>query len=419
MTTSTTKPLTFLVGLALTIGLVLSACGSSDDGANQPVADAGAEDAAPELEPAEAEAEAETEAAGEPASEPEPDPGPEPSVEEDVAGDGAEAVVSVVDSAYLDSYSLMDEAFGTMVTVTVADGTRTIVTNALPDHETGEFPNAGNPNTITEQDLTWAFPTEALFTGDATGVRTSGVAVNGVKFEPGTAETVTCDSGETFRIEALQDVYDLGFDFNNAHVQPGGEYHYHGISALLVDAYDTDDDLVHIGFAADGYLMYYSKSGSYDSSFVLTDVARSGSGCVASGPGGTEVDIAGTAPDGTYTSDFEFVDGAGDLDSCNGTTVDGQYVYIVTDTFPYVSRCLNGDVSGSGDVGGGGAGGAAPGGGGAPAGPDFSDAAAELGVSEEALLDALGEPPFDLDAAADVLGVTAAQLEAVLPPPPG
>lgn len=411
---TTAHPLTVLAGLTLTIGLLISACGSSDDAGDQALA----EDPTPAAEPVAEEAEPTPTAQPDQATATEPEP-----LDEAADPEASEAVVvtSVVDSAYLESYSLMDEEFGTMVTVTVGDGVRTIVTNALPDHETGEFPNAGNPNVITEQDLTWAFPTEAVFTGAATGVRTSGVAVNGVKFEPGTGESVTCDSGENYRIEALQDIYDLGLDFNNAHVQPTGEYHYHGISALLVAASETDDDLVHIGFAADGYLMYYSKSGAYDSSYVMHDESRSGTGCIASGPDGTEIDLDGSAPDGTYTSDFTYVDGAGDLDSCNGTTIDGQYVYVVTDTFPYVTRCLNGDVSDSGNIGGGGAGGqgAAPDGGGAPAGPDLGDAAAELGVAEEVLLEALGEPPFDLDAAADALGVTAAELEAVLPSPPG
>jgi hypothetical protein len=78
-----------------------------------------------------------------------------------------------------------------------------------------------------------------------------GVAVNGVKFEPETAETVACASGESYRVEALQDTDDLGFDFNNAHVQPTGEYHYHGVSQLLAEAADSGDDLVHVGFAAD------------------------------------------------------------------------------------------------------------------------------------------------------------------------
>lgn len=263
----------------------------------------------------------------------------------DEEGDeGSAAVATDQRSDHLGSYVLVDEDFGTMTTVTVDEQTRIIETNALPDHETGDFPNGGNPNTITAQDLTWEFPTVAVFTGDATGVRTSGVAVNGVKFEPGTAESATCETGESYRIEALQDVYDLGFDFNNAHVQPGGEYHYHGISELLVGAYESDDDLVHVGFAADGFLMYYSKSGAFDPGYELSGGARTGTGCLASGPNGVAFDIDGTTPDGTYTSDWVFT-GTGDLDECNGTTIDGEYAYIVTDTYPFVSRCLNGEVT--------------------------------------------------------------------------
>ena len=52
----------------------------------------------------------------------------------------------------------MDEEFGTMTTVTVDGDTRTIVSNALPDHETGEFPNDGNPNTISAQDCLLRVP---------------------------------------------------------------------------------------------------------------------------------------------------------------------------------------------------------------------------------------------------------------------
>jgi hypothetical protein len=289
---------------------------------------------------------------------------------------GGESVPSSGDdSGYLGSYSLVDEEFGTMVTVTVDGDTRTIETNALPDHETGEFPNGGNPNTISAQDLTWEFPTTATWTGDATTTRTTGVAVNGVKFEPGTGESVSCGSGETYRIEAIQEVYNLGLDFNNAHVQPGGEYHYHGISELLVDAYDADDDLVLVGFAADGYLMYYSKSGAYDPSYSLTTEPRTGTGCVASGPSGDSVELDGTEADGTYTSDWVYDPASGDLDECNGITIDGQYAYIVTDAYPYVARCLNGEAAtgaGAGGPPGGGSQGAAPGagaGGGRPGGP--------------------------------------------------
>ncbi|MEM9561156.1 MAG: YHYH protein [Actinomycetota bacterium] len=406
--------------------LVAAACGSSDDSTDT---GGSGETAAANTETG-GEADSTGDADQDDAGDADASGDDDASGEDDASGGDAaadtEPVASLTDSGYVDEYTLVDEGFGTMTTVTIDGGTRTIETNALPDHDTGEFPNAGNPNAITAQDLTWEFPVEAAFTGSATEVRTTGVAVNGVKFEPGTAETVTCSSGETYRIEALQELYDLGLDFNNAHVQPTGEYHYHGISELLVDAYDDDQDLVHIGFAADGYLMYYSKSGAYESSYVLSDGERAGTGCVASGPAGNaEFDLVGTSPDGTYTNDFVYTDGAGDLDACNGTTIDGQYAYIVTDAYPYVSRCLNGEVSGAGVGGppaGGGDEGAAPGQGGPGQGggaPDLSEAAATLGVSEDELLAILPGPGEDLSEAAATLGVTVEELMSLLPAPGG
>jgi hypothetical protein len=177
-------------------------------------------------------------------------------------------------------------------------------------------------------------------TGAATDVRVAGVAVNGVKFEPGTAETVSCQSGETYRVEAIQSLFDLGLDVNNGHVQPTGEYHYHGASPALIDAAASGGDLALIGFAADGYLMYYSTSGTYRSSYQLSTNARTGTGCRISLPGGDTFDLAGTIPDGTYTSDWVYLPGSGDLDACNGTTIAGRYAYVVTDAYPYVHRCV-------------------------------------------------------------------------------
>jgi len=187
------------------------------------------------------------------------------------ADDGAGAISS---GDFLSNYVLEDVSFGTITTVTLTDTERQIETNALPNHETGEFPNPNNPNAISEQDNIWTFPLEGTYTGQAQNVKVTGVALNGVKFDPNTAERVYCESGETYNLEALQDVSDLGLDFNNAHVQPGGEYHYHGVSSLLVNIYDQGDDLVHVGFAADGNLIYYSKSGAYESSYRLLDGER-------------------------------------------------------------------------------------------------------------------------------------------------
>lgn len=257
-------------------------------------------------------------------------------------------------SKYKGNYTLEDEKYGTLTTVVVNDDSRTITTNALPNHETGEFPNSGNPNTITAQDSTRVYPINPNNTGIATSVREPGVAINGVKFEPGTAETATCSTGEVYSIEAIQDITDLGLDFNNAHVQPNGEYHYHGISALLVDIYDSGEDLVHIGFAADGHLIYYSKTNAYKSSYRLGNGERSGSNCTYSipGPSGGGTLVFDKRKDGSLTQDWDYDTTYGNLDECNGTTINGEYLYLVTNEFPYVSRCLMGSFTETAPSGG-------------------------------------------------------------------
>ncbi len=317
-------------------------------------------------------------------------------------------------SAFLGSYTFSDDQFGTKVTVDANESVRSIISNALPNHATGTFPNSGNPNTISEQNTNYEFPTEPVFTGASIEVLTTGVAINGVKFEPGTAESVRCDSGEFYRIEALQKTYNLGLDLNNAHVQPTGEYHYHGVSQLLVDAFSTETDLIHLGFAADGYLIYYSKSGAYESGYELKKTPREGTGCSATGPaGGDRVAIQGTLPDGTYTSDWIHINTDGKLDSCNGVTVNGEYLYLMTDTFPYIPRCLNGQFNASTKPAGPPLG--PPPGSGQP--PDLTSVADALGIDLNDLISALGPPPPDLEAAAIKLNVPLSELQSLMPRP--
>ncbi|WP_287279308.1 MULTISPECIES: YHYH protein [unclassified Okeania] len=38
--------------------------------------------------------------------------------------------------------------------------------------------------------------------------------------------------------------------------------------------------------------------------------------------------------DGTYREDYEYVAELGDLDECNGMTINGVYGYFVTDSYP-------------------------------------------------------------------------------------
>jgi len=320
-----------------------------------------------------------------------------------------------ISATYLSDYEISDPVFGTETTVTVSNDVRTITTNALPDHQTGVFPNSGNPNTISAQSAIYEYTTDPVYTGIAREVGVPGVAVNGVKFEPGTAESVSCATGETYRVEGLQNTFSLGMDFNNAHVQPTGAYHYHGLSDLLAETHNSStSELIHVGFAADGHLIYISTTNEYASSYRLSGTLRTGSNCqVSLGPGqGPDVAVGGTIPDGTYTSDWEYVEGYGGLDDCNGTSINGQYAYVITDEFPYISRCLKGEFTEIRRRGPTGPQDGQPTQ--SPGHPNLAAAAAQLGVTEENLRTALGPPPPDHDAAALQLGVDVQDLRSAL-----
>ena len=252
------------------------------------------------------------------------------------------------DGDYTGSYTISDDTYGTEVKVIVQWNTRTITSNALPNHEVGEFPRAGNPNTISAQDKNWELTTNPTYTGNETWMRESGVAYNGVKFELETAEGVSCSSGETYRIEAQQTAFNLGLDMNLAHVQPTGEYHYHGVSDLLIDTLEWDN-LVHVWYANDWFPIYYSKEQSYTPSYSLKTESREGTSCTYAARETVDVVIDGTTPDGTYDLDWEYTEGLGNLDACNGATVNGEYMYFLTENFPFGPRCSNGEVTAQGN----------------------------------------------------------------------
>ena len=45
--------------------------------------------------------------------------------------------------------------------------------------------------------------------------------------------------------------------------------------------------------------------------------------------------------------DYEFIESLGDLDECNGMTVDDVYGYYITDNYPYVVGCFSGSPDSS------------------------------------------------------------------------
>lgn len=221
------------------------------------------------------------------------------------------------------------------VNVTSTSTDISIYSDGLPDHETGEFPNSGNSNSISEQDIERTFTRNPQLANSSTSGKgyEFGIAINGILFEPLTGEFWNNDRNSGWNLEWSTN--DLGFDFNNAHVQPDGTYHYHGNPTSLLAAIDGNTQTL-LGYAADGFPIYVEN---LESSYQLK------SGTRPDGPGGTY--------DGTYVEDYEYIEGLGDLDECNGiygTTPEypeGIYHYVLTETFPIISRCFSGmpDVS--------------------------------------------------------------------------
>ncbi len=259
------------------------------------------------------------------------------------------------------------------VTVSIQGQYRVIKSNAIPDHKVGKFPNAGNPNTISEQSKTYKIPARPKKANKLTSVSAEGfgkgfpayefgVALNGVKLEPTAAEFFGGrgrNMNPDWTLEALSTNVNLGDDCNNAHVQPTGEYHYHGTPTELIKNVDGKQ-MQQVGWAADGFPIYYkygyedatdanSKVIELTSSYQLKKGNRPGDGKTA--PDGKY--------DGTYVRDFEYVEYLGDLDIANGRFgvtpefPEGIYYYVITDDFPSLPRYFVGTPSEDFAVGGG------------------------------------------------------------------
>lgn len=240
---------------------------------------------------------------------------------------------------------------------------RKLTANGLPDHAVGTFPNADNPNTIAAQTISVAVPVTPTATSVVTprvgAMDKPGIALNGIVFDPGTAGTCNnggnCQQGGAtvgeWSLEALgQTAFKWGTDSSNAHVQPNGVYHYHGIpEGLLTKLGNGNKAMTLIGWAADGFPIYarYGYTTATDASSavkVVTSSYRLKTAPDANRPATTLYAM------GTFTQDYEYVAGAGDLDECNGRTgvtpefPKGIYHYYATDSFPHLQRCVKGKL---------------------------------------------------------------------------
>jgi len=227
--------------------------------------------------------------------------------------------------------------------MTTTDSERCFKSNGLPDHPTGDFPRRGNPNKIAAQDVQVCVPLTPTHAEAITPIRgTMGIAMNGVQFRPNTAGFYDPDArrghsrngNRAWSLDIHGAPGKLGLDFNNAHVGRGGLYHYHGIAKSLL----SEDSGSLIGYAGDGYEIHFVNE-AVTSGWELKSGNRPDD---ADGPSGTY--------DGTYNEDYVYVGGQTSkgvtrLDQCNGGQLDGRYVYFVTESYPFVPRCLSGVIS--------------------------------------------------------------------------
>lgn len=136
----------------------------------------------------------------------------------------------------------------------------------------------------------------------------------------------------------------------NAHVQPSGEYHYHGMpEGFVTKRGGNSSTMTLIGWAADGFPIYardgYSIAGDANSELI----SMTGSYQLVSNVSNSRPSTS-TFPLGTFSQDWEYIEGSGDLDECNGRVgvtpefPGGIYHYYATDSYPYFQRCVKGSL---------------------------------------------------------------------------
>jgi hypothetical protein len=262
--------------------------------------------------------------------------------------------------------SASGQEFDGMFAISATDGGCRFETNQIPNHNTGQ--DARFADVMAENDATLDVPSAPILAAELTelGMGASVIMLNGVKWEaypaacfdvgdePLGREAIGCfeeELGNPWRYNIGSPLNDFGFDTYLAHLQPGGLYHYHSTPTVLYDieCEGTAASPV-IGFAADGFPVYgpcfEDAEGAIRaaaSSYVLRDGVRQDV------DGYTTPYVVGNVVseeyDGQFIGDHEYVEGAGDLDECNGMTLNGQYGYYVTGAYPYVLACYSGTAN--------------------------------------------------------------------------
>jgi YHYH protein len=266
-------------------------------------------------------------------------------------------------AAYANAYkaSAQDQQrslfFNAVIEVIESVDSCTLVSNGIPNHDFNDA-TAHFATPVSAIDRSFDIPrnpdgfsgTTALSQHSWDAVMLNGVVLDLLSagcYAPGSPMAdadgnvaIGCTLKDGWLLDPLAEEGGFGTDVHHAHTQPDGTYHYHGNpNAMFDDAPGLSGSPV-IGFAADGFPIY----GSYFLDVNMT-VRKAISGYtlkVGSRPG-PDANNPGGIFDGTYIDDYEFT-AVGDLDECNGMTVDGQYGYYVTDAYSWVLNCFRGTI---------------------------------------------------------------------------
>ena len=263
-----------------------------------------------------------------------------------------------VNSYYSSVTDVQEDVFFTgTLDIEILDGKCNFTSNSIPNHD---FDGTGNFATKTaEVALNYSMTTSPEVADEVTALSlgTNAVMLNGVKLDiladgcygVGDGKIGCSDISAPFRYDPMSPLVHFGTDSHNAHTQPTGQYHYHGdpIALYTNDESDYIESPV-IGFAQDGfpiYGMYYKDDNDViqktTSSYELKTGARETSDGV--NPPDENEDGIYDDYDGQFRDDYEYVEGSGVLDECNGMTrSDGTYGYYVTDSYPWVIGCYKG-----------------------------------------------------------------------------
>ena len=240
--------------------------------------------------------------------------------------------------------------FSGNLTISTSAGKCRLQSNGVPNHDFNDGQQSF-PTNLSEQAYNYQITTSPVFASTNTALaigNDNGLMLNGVKidllaaacFAVGDEKTGCGDMSQPWRFDPMFAANGFRVDSHNAHVQPNGSYHYHGTPNAMF-AKDTAVESPVVGFAADGFPIFgswFDDNGTVRkalSSYRLKAGARQAIGGYTT-PSGDY--------DGTFRDDYEYVEGLGDLDECNGMQVSGVYGYFVIDAYPYIMGCLKGQM---------------------------------------------------------------------------